>query len=80
MEFTLPSTLENGEYLLRGEHIGIHENRKSPPCLRMVVLSLTCEQQMLVDLRYDPNNPDADLVPVYCHDSKLTNRLVLLVL
>lgn len=28
MEFTLPSTLENGEYLLRGEHIGIHENRK----------------------------------------------------
>lgn len=29
MEFTLPKTLENGEYLLRGEHIGIHENRKS---------------------------------------------------
>lgn len=28
MEFTLPTTLEDGEYLLRGEHIGIHENRK----------------------------------------------------
>jgi hypothetical protein len=28
MEFTLPSSLPDGEYLLRGEHIGIHENRK----------------------------------------------------
>ncbi|KAI1122334.1 lytic polysaccharide monooxygenase [Nemania abortiva] len=28
MEFTLPTTLEDGEYLLRGEHIGIHENRE----------------------------------------------------
>ncbi|KAL7620863.1 hypothetical protein AAE478_009861 [Parahypoxylon ruwenzoriense] len=26
MEFTLPKALENGEYLLLGEHIGIHEN------------------------------------------------------
>lgn len=29
MEFQLPTTLEDGEYLLRGEHIGIHENRES---------------------------------------------------
>jgi hypothetical protein len=28
MEFQLPSSLPDGEYLLRGEHIGIHENRK----------------------------------------------------
>lgn len=32
MEFTLPTTLEDGEYLLRGEHIGIHENRKFSIC------------------------------------------------
>ncbi|KAJ2993390.1 hypothetical protein NUW58_g1856 [Xylaria curta] len=32
MEFTLPKTIEDGEYLLRGEHIGIHENRKSSRC------------------------------------------------
>lgn len=31
MEFTLPTTLEDGEYLLRGEHIGIHENREFFP-------------------------------------------------
>ncbi|KAK5635151.1 hypothetical protein RRF57_010863 [Xylaria bambusicola] len=30
MEFTLPKTIEDGEYLLRGEHIGIHENRTFP--------------------------------------------------
>ncbi|CAJ2513115.1 Uu.00g012340.m01.CDS01 [Anthostomella pinea] len=31
MEFTLPTTLEDGEYLLRGEHIGIHENHVGKP-------------------------------------------------
>jgi hypothetical protein len=35
MEFTLPKTLENGEYLLRGEHIGIHENHVGKPQLYM---------------------------------------------
>jgi len=31
MEFTLPSSLPDGEYLLRGEHIGIHENHVGKP-------------------------------------------------
>ncbi|KAI1811964.1 lytic polysaccharide monooxygenase [Poronia punctata] len=31
MEFQLPTTLEDGEYLLRGEHIGIHENHVGKP-------------------------------------------------
>ncbi|KAI0022142.1 lytic polysaccharide monooxygenase [Xylariomycetidae sp. FL0641] len=35
MEFTLPKTLEDGEYLLRGEHIGIHENHVGKPQLYM---------------------------------------------
>ncbi|KAI1088395.1 lytic polysaccharide monooxygenase [Rostrohypoxylon terebratum] len=35
MEFTLPTTLEDGEYLLRGEHIGIHENHAGKPQLYM---------------------------------------------
>ncbi|KAI0798766.1 lytic polysaccharide monooxygenase [Xylaria sp. FL0064] len=35
MEFTLPTTLEDGEYLLRGEHIGIHENHVGKPQLYM---------------------------------------------
>lgn len=37
MEFTLPTTLEDGEYLLRGEHIGIHENRKAPLPLSLYI-------------------------------------------
>jgi hypothetical protein len=35
MEFTLPSSLPDGEYLLRGEHIGIHENHVGKPQLYM---------------------------------------------
>ncbi|KAI0179702.1 lytic polysaccharide monooxygenase [Hypoxylon sp. FL1284] len=35
MEFTLPKTLEDGEYLLRAEHIGIHENHAGKPQLYM---------------------------------------------
>lgn len=42
MEFTLPSTLEDGEYLLRGEHIGIHENRESTLVPKAIVTILTC--------------------------------------
>jgi hypothetical protein len=31
MEFNLPTSLPDGEYLLRGEHIGIHENHVGKP-------------------------------------------------
>ncbi|KAI1147841.1 lytic polysaccharide monooxygenase [Nemania diffusa] len=44
MEFTLPTTLEDGEYLLRGEHIGIHENHVGKPQVLMPSDNSYCAQ------------------------------------